>query len=116
MGSQAGDLPAFDWKNPEPGYALIWEQRARRLQRLRAHPELLPPLKEFYKENPAQFIMDWGVTVDPRRVERGLESMMPFMMFQKQTDWINWVVERWRAREPGITDKSRDEGLSWLAV
>lgn len=109
-------LPTFDWKNPEPGYALIWEQRGRRLQMLRERPELLPPLKEFYRDNPAQFIMDWGVTVDPRRVERGLESMMPFVMFQKQVDWIDWVVERWKSREPGITDKSRDEGLSWLAV
>lgn len=109
-------LAAFDWKDPEPGYAAIWQQRADRLQMLRERPEMVAPLKAFYKDNPADFIMDWGVTVDPRRVELGLDAMMPFVMFQKQIDWINWVVRKWKAREPGITDKSRDGGLSWLAV
>ena len=42
--------------------------------------------------------------------------MVPFLLFPKQVEWIDWVLERWHAGEPGITEKSRDGGLSWLAI
>jgi hypothetical protein len=29
---------------------------------------------------------------------------------------MQWTVERWKAREPGITEKSRDAGISWCAM
>lgn len=73
-------------------------------------------LQAFYAGNPAQFIIDWGMTVDPRNVERGLPSRIPFILFPKQEEWIDWFVERWRNREPGITEKTRDMGMSWLTV
>ena len=36
-----------------------------RLQRIRANLETLPAIREFYRTNPAQFIIDWGMTTDP---------------------------------------------------
>jgi hypothetical protein len=59
----------FDWH--EPKYAPVFQERGRRLQMLRARPEMLPGLKRFYRDNPAQFIIDWGTTFDPRVVKRG---------------------------------------------
>ncbi|EPI9177998.1 TerL protein, partial [Yersinia enterocolitica] len=59
----------FDFKNPD--YMQVFEWRMERLQRIRQQPEMLPVMKTFYKDNPAQFIIDWGMTVDPRNVERG---------------------------------------------
>jgi phage terminase large subunit len=108
------DLPAFDWRAPD--YDGVFRDRMVMLERLRARPELLAPLQAYYRDNPAQFILDWGCTVDPRNVERGLPSRMPFILFPKQIEWINWVVERWRAGEPGATEKSRDSGVTWLAI
>lgn len=60
-----------------------------RLQRIRANPESLPIMKAFYKDNSAQFIIDWGMTVDPRNVERGLPARIPFLLFPKQEEWIS---------------------------
>ncbi len=37
-------------------------------------------------------------------------------MFPRQVEWCEWVVARWKAREPGVTPKSRDVGVSWLFV
>ena len=38
----------------------------------------LPALRAYYKDNPADFINDWGVTLDPRKgVERGLPALVP---------------------------------------
>jgi len=103
-----------DYKNPD--YAAIYAQRTKALKRLRKKPELLPAIKDYYRANPADFISDWGVTSDPRLVERGLPSMVPFVLWPKQREWIDWVIRRWRAQKPGLSEKSRDWGLSWLSV
>lgn len=104
----------FDFKNPD--YVAVFEWRTERLKRLREKPELLPLLKDYYREHPAQFIIDWGMTFDPRNVERGLPATIPFLLFPKQEEWIEWFLERWKQQEPGITEKTRDMGMSWLTI
>lgn len=111
--SNAADQP-FDWK--KPNYAPIWEERANRLERLRREPGLVPAIEKFYKSNPIAFIEDWGCTFDPRNAEIGLETIVPFKLFDKQKEFITWVYERWHAREDWLCEKSRDMGLSWLCV
>lgn len=105
---------AIDWKNPDYQQVLDW--RVERIQRIRANPECLPALKKFYADNPAQFLIDWGMTFDPRVADEKRASWMPFLLFPKQEDWVHWYLERWKAGEPGITEKSRDMGMSWLVV
>lgn len=105
----------FDFRNPD--YNEVYEWRAERLSRIRADPDgTLPALNAFYKDNPAQFITDWGVTHDPRNVERGLPAFIPFILFPRQDEWVQWLVECWKSQEHGLTDKSRDGGLSWLMI
>jgi hypothetical protein len=38
------------------------------------------------------------------------------VLFPKQREWIDWILERWRASEPGITEKTRQMGFSWLSM
>jgi phage terminase large subunit len=104
----------FDFKNPD--YRAVYEWRLERLARIRAKPECLPGLKMFYRENPAQFLIDWGMTFDPRNADIGQPTWAPFLLFPKQEEWVQWFMERWKAREPGLTEKSRDMGMSWLTV
>lgn len=103
----------FDWQHPV--YAPIIKQRMARLQRIRAKPEMLPDLKRYYRDHPWQFLSDWGTTSDPRHVEIGLPVTIPFLLFPRQIEWCKWLMERWQAREPGTTVKSRDMGITWLA-
>jgi phage terminase large subunit len=108
-------VPAdFDWKNPD--YAPVWRARIERLERLRADPAILPGLKAFYADHPVEFISDWMCTFDPRNVERGLDAVIPFLLFPKQAEFVEFVVARWRAREDWLCEKSRDMGVSWLCV
>lgn len=104
----------FDWRKPD--YMQVFEWRVERLNRIRKDPSVLSALKTFYRDNPAQFIIDWGVTFDPRNIERGLPAVVPFILFPRQEDWIAWLIEHWKAQKPGITEKSRDMGLSWLST
>lgn len=114
----------FDFKNPD--YTAVFEWRLERLRRIRTAvaleqsekrpAEVLPALHSFYRDNPGQFIIDWGMTYDPRNVRRGLPAHIPFILFPKQEELAAWLIERWKAGEPGMIDKSRDMGISWLVI
>lgn len=107
-------VPEFNWKKPD--YVSIFQQRIERLNKIRSGEVDLLRLKAYYKDHIADFINDWGVTADPRLVEKDLPAVIPFILFQKQRDWIDWFVAHWRGSIPGITEKSRDVGMSWLAI
>lgn len=105
---------SFDFRKPD--YIQVFEWRFERLARIRENPDVVPDLKKFYKENPGQFISDWGVTFDPRNAERGLPSLIPFILFPKQEEWVQFIMDCWKKQTPGLTEKSRDMGVSWLAT
>lgn len=109
-----GVVPAFDWKNPD--YAEVYRRRMAMLEWIRAHPQELPAIKAYYRAEPGDFINDWGMTFEPRNVEVGLPAYIPFLLFPKQREWINFVLRKWRERKPGLCEKSRDMGVSWLAM
>ena len=110
------ELPVLlmHWKAPE--YSEIIRTRLSNLDRIREHPEDLPMLKAYYRDHPADFINDWGWTFDPRNAEIGLPSLVPFVLFKRQREWIDWVMAKWAGRSPGLCEKSRDMGVSWLAM
>lgn len=107
-------MQSFDWKNPD--YAPVFKKRIEVLAALRADPQLLAALRVHYKHNPADFINDWGMTFDPRNSGTNVPSLMPFLLFPRQREWIEEVVELEALRIPGLTEKSRDMGISWLSV
>src|SRR4249919_711734 len=105
---------AFNWSHPD--YAATYEARSERLKRLRADPALLAGVKAHYAEHPADFIHDWGMTFDPRNAEIGLPTTVPFLLFPKQREFVEFVRRKWLAREDWLAEKSRDMGVSWLCV
>jgi phage terminase large subunit len=107
-------MNGFDWKKPD--YVTVLRERADALNRIRQNPAQLPALKAYYKTHIAEFISDWGCTVDPRNVERDLPAEVPFVLFPRQVEWVDWLIKHWRSRTPGLTEKSREMGVSWLAI
>lgn len=103
-----------DWKSPD--YQAVLEERTNRLLAIRRDPEMLPSLRAFYKDHPVEFITEWGMTFDPRNAEVGRASVVPFVLFERQEQYLDWLYARWRAREDGLVEKSRDMGVSWLCV
>ncbi len=88
----------------------IMAARQATIVKLRKDPELLHAAKTHYAGNPVDFINDWMVTYDPRVVP----PMMPFILFPKQADYINWLLAKWERKEDGLVEKSRDMGVTWL--
>lgn len=104
---------SIDYKNPE--YLPVWQARMRVLQKLDADPSLAADFKVHYKHHPWDFIIDWGVTIDPRVAgQPGRTPLMPFILMPRQVEWCKWLFSRWQNKEPGVTEKSRDCGVSWL--
>lgn len=106
---------AFDFQHPN--YSAILSARLERLDRIRRlKPAQLRGLKVYYRAHPADFISDFGMTFDPRNASNGAPSLVPFVLWPKQREAIDWVLQRWRSNEPGLWEKSRDSGATWLAV
>lgn len=104
----------FNWLTPE--YGPVIKARMERVAAMRANPSLVPVLMAYYRAHPADFISDFGVTYDPRNIERGLPATIPFILFPRQREWIDWALARWKAQEAGVVEKTRDMGMSWLSV
>lgn len=69
--------------------------------------------KEYYRNRPIEFINDWGITYDPRLKD---EKIIPFLLFERQKEFLQFIDERYNNTENGICEKSRDSGMSWLAI
>lgn len=81
------------------------------LKFLRANPvKFIEKIKHYRDGNYADFICDFMLTYDPRKVP----SELPFMLYPRQREYIDWLYGRWRGKEDGLVEKSRDTGLTWL--
>lgn len=107
-------MTAIDFLNPN--YTAVFKQRLDRLNRIRKDPSILPELMAYYRDHPADFINDWGTTSDPRLVGKGLPSVVPFLLFDRQREMIDYIVRKWKNGEPGLIEKSRDVGASWVSM
>ena len=86
-------------------------ERAFRLEHLRRNPDEMHALIRHYQDgNYADFICDWMITYDPRKKP----SELPFQLFPRQREYIGWLYKRWKDKEDGLVEKSRDMGLTWL--
>lgn len=103
----------MDFLHPDYGSVLV--ERTAKLEALRAENGF-DGLRPFYREHPEQFIMDWGMTYDPRNVARRLPTMVPFILYPKQVEWLLWALDLWRMQRSGLTEKSREMGVTWLAI
>jgi phage terminase large subunit len=104
----------FNWHIPD--YTETYEKRSAAIKRIRDNPSGISALKEFYKTHPVEFINDWGMTSDPRNAEIGIPVIVPFILFPRQQEFIQFLYDHWRGRKDGLAEKSRDMGVSWLCV
>lgn len=97
-----------------PDYKAVYAWRVKQLQRLRQRPEIMPGVRDYYREHKAEFIMDWLDTYDPRVV--GGAKWMPFVVFRRQSHYLDFLDELLRDQENGLVEKARDMGASWLSL
>lgn len=97
-----------------PNYDLVKAWREQQLARFEEDPELIDAAKEHYAENPEDFVNDWCNTYDPRRIAKKLSPKMPFVLFERQAEFITFLTNCISEEESGLVEKSRDMGATWV--
>lgn len=98
-----------EWADRNYEGVYIW--RINTLTALRAKPELLAAAKAYYSTHPMEFICHWCDTFDPRKATM---RYMPFVLFERQAEFIQFLTELDRDQANGLVEKCRDVGASWL--
>jgi hypothetical protein len=101
---------AFNFKNPD--YDEVFRLRAGNLNKIRESPAKLPAIKKYYSTNYADFIEDWILTIDPRVA--GRPTIMPFLLFPKQREFIEWLYQHRLDGKDGLVEKTRDSGFTYM--
>lgn len=105
-----------------PDYSAVYRWRIQMLLQLSTDANALAAAKSYYSTRPAEFIMHWMDTYDPRKSPthqdermRG-EKWMPFVFFSKQSEVVDFLQSLDREQESGLVEKCRDAGLSWICI
>lgn len=97
-----------------PDYSDIYTQRILRHRATIAKGHQAAA-KAYYAKNPIDFIEHWCTTYDPRNATGDRPAKMPFVLFNKQRELINWLRMLILEQENGLVEKSRDMGATWCA-
>ncbi len=94
-------------------YIEIYKRRINILRDIRADKtdKTAAAYWKYYKDHNIEFIETWMVTYDPRQVE----PYMPFLLFPKQKEYIEWLDALSTDRENGLVEKARDGGYTWCS-
>jgi hypothetical protein len=98
-----------------PDYIEALNRRSSIMKQARGDKTFARKLKKHYRNNTKAFIHDWGMTFDPR-AKPPLPRKMPFIMFPKQHDMVDFIDDCLEHGEPGLIEKSRDMGATWTCV
>jgi hypothetical protein len=113
MKLRRNNLP-INWASPKADYDRIMRLRQENLACLAANRGALPRILDYYGNGHwGEFISDFGMTFDPRETDPDLRYR-PFILYQRQREYVDWVWERYQRRERGLCKKFRGAGMSWL--
>ncbi len=97
-----------------PDYTAEINRRTRLLLKAKSDKKIRKGLMTYYKSNPVDWINDFCITFDPRNDGLTKPRLMPFMLFPRQEEFVQFVWECFRDKENGLIEKCRDVGASWV--
>lgn len=96
-----------------PDYKLEYRARLKRMRLIRENEEYRKAALVIYKNDPVRWIEDWCITYDPRAKEPRPKEM-PFILFERQKEFIEFLWECLSEGENGLIEKARDMGATWV--
>lgn len=75
---------------------------------------MLAGAKEFYRTRPVEFICHWFDTYDPRVAGTSTPAKMPFILFERQAEMVDFLWALVKGQESGLMEKCRDAGATWV--
>lgn len=96
-----------------PDYYAEFKTRIKRKNVIFDKPELIPSIQAVYADDPLLWINDWAVTMNPRN-EWPTPKILPFILFPRQVEFVQFILGCLTDKENGLVEKSRDMGATWL--
>lgn len=104
-------------ENWPPNYDSVLVWRKNQLDKFEFRPELIESAKAYYKEHSLEWINHWVDLYEPRNVgKEGKLTRFPFIMFPKQVEMLQFLLSCLKDEQPGLIEKSRDMGATWIGV
>lgn len=101
-----------------PNYVEAANKRVQLMLHIRLLPGYLKGAQAHYADNGAQgcidFIEDWCDTFDPRNAGTTRPTRIPFILFKRQREFIEFLHACYVTEADGLVEKSRDMGATWL--
>lgn len=104
-------MPDATWP---PDYAVEFGTRLHRLRRLKEDERLRAGMAERYRDDPIAWIGHWAVTYDPRKASTDEPTTIPFVMFDRQRDLVEFLFACVTGQQSGLIEKARDMGATWV--
>jgi len=98
-----------------PNYTNVFISRQERLRKIEAKDMYFHSFS-YYSTHPIEFIEHWCITYDPRNAMSDTPALMPFILFDKQKELVEWLVCKVENQENGLVEKSRDMGATWVCA
>lgn len=103
-------------ENWPPNYTAVFGWRQQQLMMLRSNPELWKGAFAYYSQDKTAFINHWVDTYDPRNASGRLPTRLPFILFPRQAEMIEYLDQIITSEESGLVEKCRDMGATWLCA
>lgn len=94
-------------------YVAEYANRQRRLLAIKDNAIQIYGLRQYYKTRPYEWIIDWVETYDPRNAGTGVPTRIPFILFNKQRELVEFLYRLIGDQENGLIEKGRDMGATW---
>lgn len=104
------DIRIASKDNWPPDYRAVFASRMKLAETIRATPQSRQAALAHYAKSPVDFILDWGVTYDPR----SKPTLMPFCLFPRQVELVEYLHACVTDQEHGLIEKCRDAGATWV--
>lgn len=99
--------------NFPPNYSKEYERRAKILIKAKNNKELQARLKTYYRSNTIDWINDFCITYNPRN-KSPIPKTLPFLLFPKQIEFVEFLLECYETGQSGLLEKARDIGATWV--
>lgn len=112
-------LTIDDWRQSSgPDYDMVYVWRQWMLERFEVDPAFAAAARAYYAkpENCVKFIVHWCDTYDPRNVGTSKPTWMPFILFTRQVQLVEFVLDCLWKEQPGLVEKCRTMGATWICV
>jgi len=115
------DPPRTVWERGDwpPDYVKVLAWRQQQLVLIRENEELKEGALAYYSDEDhiCDFINHWAVTYDPRlAMDLNRLTTMPFILFGRQEQLVQFLVECLMLQESGLVEKSREMGATWVCI